>query len=67
MRFKGYCSFVIIINAYYVILIFIITIVSVLLLLFIPGKNPMGLYGKLLYYICLGKPFGEKIYAFFAP
>jgi len=38
-----------------------------LLLLFIPGENPMGLYGKLLYYIYLGKPFGKKICVFLAP
>jgi len=37
-----------------------------LLLLFIPGKNSMGLCGKLLYYVCLGEPFRKKIYAFFA-
>jgi len=44
-----------------------IIIIIILLLLFIPGENPIGLYEKLLYYIYLKEPFGEKIYAFFAP
>jgi len=38
-----------------------------LLLLFIPGENPMGLCGKLLCYVCSGKPFKKKTCAFFAP
>jgi len=37
-----------------------------LLLLFIPGKNPMGLYGKLLCYVCLKESFREETCAFFA-
>jgi len=40
---------------------------DLLLLLFIPGENLMGLCGKLLCYICLGEPFGEEICASFAP
>jgi len=39
----------------------------ILLLLFIPGKNSMGLCGKLLYYIFLREFFGEKTCVFFAP
>jgi len=41
-------------------------LLSVLLLLFIPGKNPMGLCGKLLCYIYSGEPFKKKTCAFFA-
>jgi len=41
-------------------------LILILLLLFILGENPMGLCGKLLYYVYLKEFFGKEIYAFFA-
>jgi len=43
----------------------VITIL-LLLLLFIPGENSMGLYEKLLCYVYLGEPFGKETCVFFA-